>query len=84
MDHIGFTVESVDNLKEDVDELVGVNPVMNPIPLGKGKEGGARLDLPLSGAGKVCNFSGSCAAMPDRRAPHERPGFHLLAVRGAH
>ena len=32
-------------LKDDVDELVGVNPVMNPIPLGKGKEGGARLEL---------------------------------------
>jgi hypothetical protein len=37
-------VESVDQLKQDVDELVGVNPVMNPIPVGKGKEGGARLE----------------------------------------
>ena len=31
--------------KEDVDETVGVNPVMNPIPVGKGKEQGARLEL---------------------------------------
>jgi len=38
MDHMGFTVESVDKLKEDVDEMVGVNPVLNPIPVGKGKE----------------------------------------------
>jgi catechol 2,3-dioxygenase-like lactoylglutathione lyase family enzyme len=45
MDHIGFTVESVDKIKEDLDELIGINPVMNPIPLGKGKEGSARLDL---------------------------------------
>ncbi len=45
MDHIGFTVESIDKFKEDVDETVGVNPVMNPIPVGKGKEQGARLEL---------------------------------------
>jgi catechol 2,3-dioxygenase-like lactoylglutathione lyase family enzyme len=45
MDHVGFTVESVDKLKEDVDDLVGVNPVMNPIPVGKGKESAVRLDL---------------------------------------
>jgi catechol 2,3-dioxygenase-like lactoylglutathione lyase family enzyme len=45
MDHVGFTVESVDKLKDDVDELVGINPVMNPIPVGKGKESAVRLDL---------------------------------------
>src|SRR5437879_3086266 len=45
MDPIGFTVESLAQLTEDVDELVGVNPVMNPSPLGKGKERGVRLDL---------------------------------------
>jgi catechol 2,3-dioxygenase-like lactoylglutathione lyase family enzyme len=45
MDHLGFTVESVDKLKEDVDELVGINPIMNPIPVGKGKESATRLDL---------------------------------------
>ena len=45
IDHIGFTVESIDKLKEDVDEAVGINPVLNPIPFGRGKEGGNRLKL---------------------------------------
>ena len=45
MDHVGFTVESVDQLKSDVEEVIGANPVLNPIPVGKGKEQGARLDL---------------------------------------
>jgi catechol 2,3-dioxygenase-like lactoylglutathione lyase family enzyme len=45
MDHFGFTVESLEKLKADVDDVVGVNPVLNPIPVGKGKEQGARLDL---------------------------------------
>lgn len=45
MDHIGFTVESIEQFKQDVDDTVGVNPVMNPIPVGKGKEQGARLEL---------------------------------------
>ena len=71
MDHIGFTVESVDKLKEDVDELVGINPVMNPIPLGKGKEGGARLDL----LKQQCPIGEHFMSDPD---------FTLLAVRGAH
>jgi hypothetical protein len=44
---------------------------MNPIPLGKGKEGGARLDL----------FKQQC-----RIGEHftSDPDFTLLAVRGAH
>lgn len=45
MDHVGFTVESIDKLKADVDEVAGVNPVLNPILVGKGKEQGARLEL---------------------------------------
>jgi len=45
MDHIGFTVESLAKLKEDVEEVVGINPILNPIPVGKGKEQGARLEL---------------------------------------
>jgi catechol 2,3-dioxygenase-like lactoylglutathione lyase family enzyme len=45
LDHIGFTVESLAQFKEDLDEIVGVNPVMNPIPVGLGKEQGKRLDL---------------------------------------
>ncbi|HEY4134202.1 MAG TPA: VOC family protein [Alphaproteobacteria bacterium] len=44
-DHIGFTVENMEKLKEDLDEIVGVNPIFNPIPVGKGKESGTRLDL---------------------------------------
>ena len=45
MDHVGFTVENMDKFKEDLDEVVGVNPIMNPIPVGKGKESGNRLEL---------------------------------------
>ncbi len=71
MDHIGFTVESVDKLKADTDELIGINPVMNPIPLGKGKEGGARLDL----LKQQCPISEHFMSDPD---------FTLLAVREAH
>jgi catechol 2,3-dioxygenase-like lactoylglutathione lyase family enzyme len=71
MDHVGFTVESVDKLKADVDELVGVNPVMNPIPLGKGKEGGARLDL----LEQQCSIGEHFLSDPD---------FTLIAVRGPH
>ena len=71
MDHVGFTVESVDKLKDDVDDLVGVNPVMNPIPLGKGKEGGARLELLKS----QCPIGEHFLSDPD---------FTLIAVRGPH
>jgi catechol 2,3-dioxygenase-like lactoylglutathione lyase family enzyme len=71
MDHVGFTVESVDKLKEDVDDLVGVNPVMNPIPLGKGKEGGARLEL----LKQQCPIGEHFLSDPD---------FTLIAVRGRH
>jgi hypothetical protein len=35
----------MEKFKEDLDAVVGFNPVMNPIPVGKGKEGAARLDL---------------------------------------
>jgi catechol 2,3-dioxygenase-like lactoylglutathione lyase family enzyme len=71
MDHVGFTVESVDKLKEDLDELVGINPVMNPIPLGKGKEGGARLEL----LRQQCPIGEHFISDPD---------FTLIAVRGRH
>jgi len=52
-----------------VDELVGVNPVMNPIPLGKGKEGGARLEL----LAQQCPIGEHFLSDPD---------FTLIAVRG--
>ncbi|MBM3607196.1 MAG: VOC family protein [Alphaproteobacteria bacterium] len=45
MDHIGFTVENLETFKNDSEELIGINPVMNPIPVGRGKEQGARLEL---------------------------------------
>ena len=71
IDHIGFTVESIDKLKEDVDEAVGINPLMNPIPFGKGKEGQARLDL----LKKQC---------PDAYYFMSDPDFTLLAIRERH
>jgi catechol 2,3-dioxygenase-like lactoylglutathione lyase family enzyme len=71
MDHIGFTVESLEKLNEDVDELVGVNPVMNPIPVGKGKESGVRLDLLKA----QCPIGEHFLSDPD---------FTLLSVRGPH
>ena len=45
MDHVGFTVENLDQFKQDVEDAIGANPIMNPIPLGRGKEGAARLEL---------------------------------------
>src|SRR6266545_4755497 len=71
MDHVGFTVESVDKLKEDVEEMVGVNPVLNPIPVGKGKESGARLDL----LKRQCPIGDYFLSDPD---------FTMIAVRGKH
>ena len=43
LDHIGFKVESVEAVKRDMAELVGVNPQMRTRPLGCGSEGEARL-----------------------------------------
>jgi catechol 2,3-dioxygenase-like lactoylglutathione lyase family enzyme len=45
LDHIGFTVESVDQLKKDMEFLIGENPHMHGRPLGYGSEGEARLKL---------------------------------------
>ena len=44
-DHIGFTVESIDKLKLDLEDLTGQNPLMRSRPLGFGDEGKARLNL---------------------------------------
>jgi predicted enzyme related to lactoylglutathione lyase len=44
-DHIGFTVESIEKVKEDLDDLTGQNPLMRIRALGYGDEGRARLDL---------------------------------------
>jgi len=45
MDHIGFKVESVEKLKEDVDSIAADNPLLAPSPLGTGAEGKALLEL---------------------------------------
>ena len=45
MDHIGFKVESVAKLKEDVDRIAGDNPLLAPFPFGTGAEGQAHLEL---------------------------------------
>jgi catechol 2,3-dioxygenase-like lactoylglutathione lyase family enzyme len=45
MDHIGFKVESVDKLKEDVETIAANNPLLAPAPLGAGVEGNALLEL---------------------------------------
>jgi len=71
IDHIGFTVESVDKLKGDVDEAVGINPVLNPVPFGRGKEGGNRLEL----LKKQCPIGEHFMSDPD---------YTLIAVRERH
>jgi hypothetical protein len=71
MDHVGFTVENMDKFKEDLDEVVGVNPVMNPIPVGKGKESGNRLEL----LKKQCPIGEFFTSDPD---------YTLISVRQAH
>jgi catechol 2,3-dioxygenase-like lactoylglutathione lyase family enzyme len=45
LDHIGFTVESVDQVKKDLEFLIGENPHMHGRPMGYGSEGEARLKL---------------------------------------
>ena len=44
-DHIGFRVESIESLKDDLEDLTGQNPLMRSRPLGYGEEGKARLGL---------------------------------------
>ncbi len=45
MDHIGFKVESVEALKQDVERIAGDNPLLAPSPVGTGAEGKALLEL---------------------------------------
>ncbi len=44
-DHIGFTVESIEAFKEQVQMLGEINPDLRPMPVGAGSEGRARLKL---------------------------------------
>jgi catechol 2,3-dioxygenase-like lactoylglutathione lyase family enzyme len=45
LDHIGFKVESVEQVKKDMEFLIGENPHMRTRALGHGSEGEARLKL---------------------------------------
>lgn len=45
LDHFGFKVESVEAIKKEMIDLIGVNPQMVTKPLGVGDEGKARLDV---------------------------------------
>ena len=45
LDHIGFKVESVEQLKKDMEFLIGENPHLRTRSLGYGPEGEARLKL---------------------------------------
>jgi catechol 2,3-dioxygenase-like lactoylglutathione lyase family enzyme len=44
MDHLGFKVESIEKLKEDVEGL-SANPFMRPMGIGVGAEGATRLKI---------------------------------------
>jgi len=70
MDHFGFTVDNLDELKKDIEEAIDVNPLMNPIVLGRGKEGAARLAL----ARRQATYAEHFISDPD---------FTLVAVRQA-
>jgi catechol 2,3-dioxygenase-like lactoylglutathione lyase family enzyme len=71
MDHIGFTVEDMQAFKNDVDDLIDRNPVMNPPPVGRGAEGAARLEL----LKKQCPIAEHFLSDPD---------YTMLAVRERH
>jgi catechol 2,3-dioxygenase-like lactoylglutathione lyase family enzyme len=45
MDHIGFTVESMDKFKADVERVAGENVLLTTKAVGRGPEGKARLDM---------------------------------------
>jgi hypothetical protein len=45
MDHIGFKVESVAKLQEDVERIAANNPLLAPAPVGTGAEGKKLLEL---------------------------------------
>ena len=43
-DHLGFRVESIEALKQDIEQVVDRNAHLRPWPLGRGAEGGPRLE----------------------------------------
>ncbi len=70
MDHFGFTVENLDAMKQDLENAICANPIMNPIVLGRGPEATARLAL----AQKQAPYAEHFISDPD---------FSLVAVRQA-
>ncbi|HEY4134203.1 MAG TPA: VOC family protein [Alphaproteobacteria bacterium] len=75
-DHIGFTVESVEAVRQELDELIGLNPHMHGRPLGYGVEGKARLDLfKRSSIGRmhITDIEGVYLAIAEHGDP--RPGL---------
>ncbi|MDP2354867.1 MAG: VOC family protein [Beijerinckiaceae bacterium] len=70
MDHIVFTVEDLQAFKDDLDNVIGINPIMNTVPVGLGKEQGARLQL----LKRQCPAGEHFIADPD---------FTMLGVRAA-
>ncbi len=44
-DHIEFEVESIDALKDDLEDVLGQNPHLHPRPLGHGTDGAARYNV---------------------------------------
>lgn len=45
MDHLGFAVESVEALLADLEKVGSENALLDPLPVGRGAEGKARLEL---------------------------------------
>jgi catechol 2,3-dioxygenase-like lactoylglutathione lyase family enzyme len=45
MDYIGFKVEDMAQLKEDIVKAGNANPLLTPVPVGRGAEGKARLEM---------------------------------------
>ena len=45
MEYIGFKVENLDQLKQDIEKVGEGNPLLTPSPVGRGDEGKGRLEL---------------------------------------
>ena len=68
MDHIGFKVESVETLKEDVERIAADNPRLAPAPVGTGAEGKALLEAVRGAPARSASTSmADLRRHPDRR-----------------
>lgn len=70
MDHVGFTVENLAAFKEDLDNLIGGNPVMTSPIVGYGKEGSERMAL----LKRQCPWANMFISDPD---------YTMVAIRAA-